>query len=143
MAFGQTLHHTFINYDDDMYVYQNLVVTSGLTRRGILWAFTFAEIASRVQACQRSGLFGRQRHGLDADQASQRRQIVRLQGHCESIFGGGFEILVSKFRNSVARIWEMRRRNTRLMKNSAREKLAAGELAEGRQFVIIRAGRQY
>ena len=27
-----------------MYVYQNLVVTAGLTRRGILWAFTFAEI---------------------------------------------------------------------------------------------------
>jgi Tfp pilus assembly protein PilF len=27
-----------------MYVYQNLAVTAGLTRRGILWAFTFAEI---------------------------------------------------------------------------------------------------
>ena len=44
LAFGQTVRHGFLNYDDDMYVYQNLAVTAGLTRRGILWAFTFAEI---------------------------------------------------------------------------------------------------
>jgi len=44
LAFGQTLHHAFVNYDDDMYVYQNSVVMAGLTRRGFLWAFTFAEI---------------------------------------------------------------------------------------------------
>ena len=44
LAFGQTIHHAFINYDDDAYVYQNFVVRAGLTRRGILWAFTFGEI---------------------------------------------------------------------------------------------------
>ena len=44
LAFGQTLRHGFVNYDDDLYVYQNLEVTAGLTRRGILWAFTFAGI---------------------------------------------------------------------------------------------------
>ena len=44
LAFGQTLHHAFVNYDDDAYVYQNLSVLQGLTRRGILWAFTFGEI---------------------------------------------------------------------------------------------------
>src|SRR3954469_19011834 len=44
VVFGQTRRHAFINYDDDMYVYQNLVVLAGLTRRGFLWALTFAEI---------------------------------------------------------------------------------------------------
>jgi tetratricopeptide (TPR) repeat protein len=40
IAFGQTLRHEFINYDDDEYVYENPTVTSGLTLRGIQWAFT-------------------------------------------------------------------------------------------------------
>jgi tetratricopeptide (TPR) repeat protein len=44
MAFGQTIRHGFVNYDDDMYVYQNPAVAAGLTRRGILWALTFGEI---------------------------------------------------------------------------------------------------
>ena len=44
LVFGQTLRHEFLNYDDDAYVYQNPYVIAGLTRRGILWAFTFADI---------------------------------------------------------------------------------------------------
>jgi hypothetical protein len=41
-VFGQTLRHDFINYDDDLYVYENPNVVSGLTRPAILWAFTHA-----------------------------------------------------------------------------------------------------
>jgi hypothetical protein len=44
LAFGPTLRHAFINYDDNMYIYENPAVFAGLTRRGILWAFSFAEI---------------------------------------------------------------------------------------------------
>src|SRR6187397_305801 len=44
IVFGQTLRHAFINYDDNMYIYENGAVLAGLTRRGILWAFRFAEI---------------------------------------------------------------------------------------------------
>ena len=44
LVFGQTLQHEFLNYDDDAYVYRNPNVMAGLTRRGIMWAFTFAEI---------------------------------------------------------------------------------------------------
>lgn len=44
MAFGRTIRHGFLNYDDNIYIYQNLTVLAGLTRRGFLWAFTFAEI---------------------------------------------------------------------------------------------------
>jgi protein O-mannosyl-transferase len=38
VVFGQTLRHDFVNYDDDVYVYENPEVTQGLTLRGIVWA---------------------------------------------------------------------------------------------------------
>jgi len=40
VVFGQTLGHEFVNYDDDIYVYENPEVARGLTLQGILWAFT-------------------------------------------------------------------------------------------------------
>ena len=40
MVFGQTLHHEFVNFDDDAYVYENPEVSRGLTLQGIIWAFT-------------------------------------------------------------------------------------------------------
>jgi len=39
-VFGQTRFHEFVNYDDDAYVYNNPVVTQGLTWSEIIWAFT-------------------------------------------------------------------------------------------------------
>jgi hypothetical protein len=39
-VFGQTVHHDFINFDDDLQVYENSLVTSGLTLRGVMDAFT-------------------------------------------------------------------------------------------------------
>jgi Flp pilus assembly protein TadD len=39
-VFGQTLHHEFVFYDDNAYVYKNPVVARGLTIQGIVWAFT-------------------------------------------------------------------------------------------------------
>jgi tetratricopeptide (TPR) repeat protein len=38
-VFGQTLHHDFVNYDDNNYVHQNPVVSQGLTIKGVVWAF--------------------------------------------------------------------------------------------------------
>jgi protein O-mannosyl-transferase len=40
VAFGQTLRHEFVNYDDDQYVYDNPNITSGLSLEKIGWAFT-------------------------------------------------------------------------------------------------------
>jgi len=40
LVFGQTLGYNFVNYDDDIYVYKNPLVFSGLTLRGLRWAFT-------------------------------------------------------------------------------------------------------
>jgi protein O-mannosyl-transferase len=40
LVFGQTLRHQFVAYDDQNYVYENPVVTAGLTADGIRAAFT-------------------------------------------------------------------------------------------------------
>ena len=40
LVFGQTLGHEFVNFDDHAYVYENPVITGGLTLPGITWAFT-------------------------------------------------------------------------------------------------------
>jgi hypothetical protein len=40
IVYWQLQYHSFINYDDDVYVTQNRYVQSGLCRESILWAFT-------------------------------------------------------------------------------------------------------
>lgn len=39
MVFGQTLQHEFVNYDDSSYIYENPIITKGLSAGGIGWAF--------------------------------------------------------------------------------------------------------
>jgi len=46
-VFGRTAAFGFVNYDDDMYVYENPVVTKGLTLKGVAWAITYGEIGHR------------------------------------------------------------------------------------------------
>ena len=63
-VFGQTLHHEFVNYDDDEYVYENPEIARGLTLRGIVWAFTHVRCSnwhpltwiSHMLDCQLYGL---------------------------------------------------------------------------------------
>jgi protein O-mannosyl-transferase len=63
-VFGQTLHHEFVNHDDDIYVYENPVVAGGLTLKGFLWALTYGKIGhwhpltwlSHMLDCQLYGL---------------------------------------------------------------------------------------
>src|SRR5206468_7968538 len=40
LVFGQTMRHDFVNFDDHVYVYDNQLVTRGLTINGIVGAFT-------------------------------------------------------------------------------------------------------
>ena len=40
VVFGQTLGHEFVRLDDQVYVYENPVVTHGLNLKGVEWAFT-------------------------------------------------------------------------------------------------------
>jgi len=39
-VYGQVARHDFVNFDDDMYVYENPRVRAGLTWDGVAWAFT-------------------------------------------------------------------------------------------------------
>ena len=39
-VFGQTRHYQFVNYDDDIYVYENPAITQGLSWHGVVSAFT-------------------------------------------------------------------------------------------------------
>src|SRR5436190_3095111 len=40
LIFGQTVGHDFVNFDDHVYIYDNPLVTGGLTTNGIVGAFT-------------------------------------------------------------------------------------------------------
>src|SRR6266550_4789657 len=39
LVFSRTIGYDFVNYDDHVYVYQNPIVSAGLTLHGIVWAF--------------------------------------------------------------------------------------------------------
>src|SRR5205823_6613524 len=39
LVFSPTIGYDFVNYDDHVYVYQNPIVSAGLTLHGIVWAF--------------------------------------------------------------------------------------------------------
>ena len=65
-VFGQTLRHDFINYDDDLYVYENPNIVSGLTRPAILWAFTHAHAGTWHPLTSLSHMLDCQVYGLNA-----------------------------------------------------------------------------
>ncbi len=64
LIFGQTLAHKFVNYDDQIYVYENAKVAAGLSPQNVAWAFTHIVCAnwhpltvlSHMLDCQLFGL---------------------------------------------------------------------------------------
>ena len=64
LIFAQTLAHGFVNYDDEIYVYDNAKVAAGLSVQNIGWAFTHTVCAnwhpltviSHMLDCQLYGL---------------------------------------------------------------------------------------
>jgi tetratricopeptide (TPR) repeat protein len=65
-VFGQTLRHDFINYDDNLYVYEEPNIVSGLTRPAILWAFTHAHAGNWHPLTSLSHMLDCQVFGLNA-----------------------------------------------------------------------------
>jgi tetratricopeptide (TPR) repeat protein len=65
-VFGQTLRYDFINYDDDLYIYENPNIISGLTRPAILWAFTHAHAGNWHPLTSLSHMLDCQVYGLNA-----------------------------------------------------------------------------
>ena len=66
VVFGQTLRHEFVNYDDDLYVYENPVVQKGLTWEGFRWALTYGGIGHWHPLTWLSHMLDCQLYGLNA-----------------------------------------------------------------------------
>lgn len=65
-AFGQLRNHNFVNYDDSKYVTQNPHVQAGLTREGIIWAFTTSHAGNWHPLTWLSHMLDCQMYGLNA-----------------------------------------------------------------------------
>ncbi len=46
IVYGQTVRHDFVNFDDDVYVYENPHVQEGLSVASVTWAFTQAHVSA-------------------------------------------------------------------------------------------------
>ncbi len=65
-VFGQTVRHEFVNYDDDRYVYENPVVTKGLTGGSVVQAFAHGSWANWDPLTTLSHMLDCQFYGLHA-----------------------------------------------------------------------------
>jgi protein O-mannosyl-transferase len=73
LVFGQTLRHDFVNFDDDLYVYDAPAIQAGLTIKGIALAFTNLHARnwhplttiSHMADCQLYGLKARGHHATN------------------------------------------------------------------------------
>ncbi len=63
-AFGQTVHYGFVNFDDNVYVYENPAVSGGLTLNGIAAMFTRVECNFYHPLTMISLMLDYQLHGL-------------------------------------------------------------------------------
>jgi tetratricopeptide (TPR) repeat protein len=66
MVFGRTLGHEFVNFDDNLYVYENPVVQKGLTWEGFRWALTYGQIGHWHPLTWLSHMLDCQLYGLNA-----------------------------------------------------------------------------
>jgi protein O-mannosyl-transferase len=65
-VYGQVVTHQFINYDDDIYIWNNPMVLDGLTLKGIAWAFTTFHSAHWHPLTWLSHMLDSQVFGLEA-----------------------------------------------------------------------------
>src|SRR5208283_4605270 len=66
LVFGQTVHYGFINYDDNLYVYENAQVARGLTLEGVAQAFTHGSYDNWDPLTAISHMLDCQFYGLNA-----------------------------------------------------------------------------
>jgi Tfp pilus assembly protein PilF len=66
LAFGQTVHYGFVNFDDSVYVYENPLVSGGLTAKGIAASFTRCYASNWHPLTTLSHMLDCQLYGLDA-----------------------------------------------------------------------------
>lgn len=64
IVFGQSVGFEFVNYDDDLYVYDNSIVANGLSFHAVEWAFTHAHAQNWHPLTTISHLLDCQLYGL-------------------------------------------------------------------------------
>src|ERR1700726_2517475 len=66
IVFGQSVHHGFVNYDDNTYVYENPKITRGLSVDSLSWAFSHVHSSNWHPLTTISHILDCQLYGLDA-----------------------------------------------------------------------------
>src|SRR5437870_1145691 len=66
LVFGQTIEHDFVNFDDHVYVYDNPVISRGLTVDGLIGAFTHSHARNWHPLTTISHMLDCQLYGLKA-----------------------------------------------------------------------------
>ncbi len=66
LVFGQTVCYEFVNYDDDVHVYENPHVAHGLAFSRIAWAFTHGYHSNWIPLTWISFMLDSQLYGLSA-----------------------------------------------------------------------------
>jgi tetratricopeptide (TPR) repeat protein len=66
VVFGQTIRYEFVNFDDDVYIYNALIIRAGITMPGLLRAFTAAHASNWHPLTTLSHMIDCQLYGLDA-----------------------------------------------------------------------------
>ena len=66
LVFGQTVSHDFVNFDDHVYIYDNPLVTGGLTTNGIVGAFSHPHARNWHPLTTISHMLDCQLYGLSA-----------------------------------------------------------------------------
>lgn len=66
LVFGTTLRNDFVNFDDEVYVYQNPAITRGLNPDAVAWAFTHAHARNWHPLTTLSHMLDCQLFGLNA-----------------------------------------------------------------------------
>ena len=65
-VFGQVIHHDFVNYDDDLYVYNAPLISGGLTTSGIVASFAHQHARNWHPLTTVSHMLDSQLYGLNA-----------------------------------------------------------------------------
>jgi len=65
VVFSRAIPHDFVNYDDNLYVYENAIVAKGMTSQGIVWAFTHSHASNWHPLTWISHMLDCELYGLD------------------------------------------------------------------------------
>jgi len=95
-VFGQTVRFGFVNYDDDANVYANPVVQSGLTLKGIGYAFTQPQVASWIPLTTLSHMLDCQFFGVNAAE----NHLVNVLLHAAAVV-----LLFLVLREMTGKLW--------------------------------------